>query len=78
MNPPTRLDEGGRPRDKQPCPTCGREIPVVTFPPDLLNGHGWVPFQAWGVVEWCGHRVERLPADRGRGYRLIPILGEAS
>jgi hypothetical protein len=50
----------------------------VTLPPELLKGYGSVPFQVWGVVEWCGHRVEGLPVPTEDGrWRLIPILGEA-
>jgi len=76
MNPPTWLDERGRPREKQPCPTCGREIPVVTLPPELLKGAGWVPFQVWGVVEWCGHRVEGLPVATSTGPTPQPKTEE--
>lgn len=78
MNPPSWLDERGRPRAKRPCPQCGREIPVVTLLPELLKGAGWQPFMLATVVEWCGHRHEGLvmPGTDGR-WRLIPILGEA-
>jgi len=78
VNPPTWLDERGRPREKQPCPTCGREIPVVTLPPELLTWYGCQPFRVWDRVEWCGHRVEGspVPTEDGR-WRLIPILWEA-
>jgi hypothetical protein len=44
---PTWLDERSRPRPKQPCPRCGREIPVTTLPPELLRFHGWEPFKVW-------------------------------
>lgn len=48
----------------------------VTLPPEHLKGHGWVPFQVWGVVEWCGHRIEGIPVPGLDGrWRLIPILG---
>lgn len=67
MNPPTWFDEHGRPHAKWPCPVCGREIPDVMLPPEHLKGDGWVPFQVWGVVEWCGHRVEGLPVPTETG-----------
>jgi hypothetical protein len=51
MNPPTWVDERGQPRPKQRCPTCGREIAVITLPPNHLRSWGWQPFQVWGVVE---------------------------
>jgi hypothetical protein len=79
MVPPIWLDERGRPRSKQPCPSCGREIPVIALPPELLRFYGWQPFQVWGTVEWCGHRAEGIPVPTEDGrWRLIPILGEAS
>jgi len=79
MNPPTWLDERGRPHAKQLCPTCGREIPVITLPTDLLKWYGWQPFQVWDRVEWGGHRVEGIPVPTEDGrWRLIPILGEAT
>jgi hypothetical protein len=79
MNPPpTWLDERGQPHAKRPCPICGREIPVVTLPPDLLKWYKWEPFRVWETVEWCGHRVEGIPVPTENGrWRLIPILGEA-
>ena len=79
MVPPTWLDERGQPRPKQPCPSCGREIPVLTVPSELLRFYGWKPFQVWGSVEWCGHRIEGIPVPGpDRRWRLIPILGEAT
>jgi hypothetical protein len=58
---------------------CGREIPVMVLPPELLRFYGWKPFNAWSVVEWCGHRVEGIPVPTEDGrWRLIPVLGEAS
>jgi len=52
---------------------------VVTLPPELLKGHGWVPFQVWGVVEWCGHRIEGIPMpDADGGWRLMVVEGEAN
>ena len=42
-------------------PQCGREIPVVTLPPEHLKWYGWQPWQLWSTVEWCGHRVEGIP-----------------
>lgn len=79
MNPPpTWLDERGQSHAKRPCPKCGREILVVTLPPDLLKWCGGRPFEVWGIVEWCGHRVEGIPVPSEDGrWRLIPILGEA-
>jgi hypothetical protein len=54
-------------------------IRVVTLPPELLKGHGWVPFQVWGVVEWCGHRIEGIPVPDADGrWQLIVVEGEAS
>ena len=65
MNPPTWLDERGQPRPKRPCPRCGREIPVVIVPPDLLKSYGWQPWQLTSVVEWCGHQIEGYPGADG-------------
>lgn len=79
MVPPIWLDERGQPWPKQPCPRCGREIPVMTLPPELLRLYGWQPFQPWGVVESCGHRIEGIPVPGEDGrWRLIPVLGEAT
>jgi hypothetical protein len=78
MVPPIWLDERGQPRPKQPCPSCGREIPVITLPPELLRFYGRQPWQLWSVVEWCGHRIEGIPVLGADGRRrLIPVLGEA-
>jgi hypothetical protein len=54
--------------------------PVRTLPPELLKWYGWQqPIQVWGVVEWCGHRVEGIPVPtEDARWRLIPILGEAT
>ena len=60
LTPPIWLDERGQPRPKRPCPTCGREIAVVTFPPEHLRSWGWQPLQLSGYVEWCGHRIEGI------------------
>jgi len=74
VNPPTWLDERGRPHAQRPCPVCGREIPDVTLPPEHLKGHGWEPFRVWGVVEWCGHRVEGIPVpDTDGRWRLTVV-----
>jgi hypothetical protein len=48
----------------------------VTLPPELLKGAGWVPFQVWGVVEWCGHRVEGLPVPTSTGPTPQPKTEE--
>ena len=40
VNPPIWLDERGQPRPKRPCPGCGREIPVLSVPADLLKWYG--------------------------------------
>jgi hypothetical protein len=40
VNPPIWLDERGQPRPKRPCPGCGREIPVLSVPTDLLKWYG--------------------------------------
>ena len=78
MNPPTRLDERGEPRAKRPCPRRGREIPVLSVPGEQLRSYGWRPWQLWSVVEWCGHRVEGIPAPDPDGrWRLIVVEGEA-
>ena len=53
MNPPTWLDERGQPRPKRSCPRCGREIPVLSVPTELLKWYGWQPWQLWSTVEWC-------------------------
>ena len=45
---------------KQPGHVCGREIPVMVLPPDLLRFYGWQPDRVWSVVEWCGHWQEEL------------------
>ena len=80
MNPPTWLDERGQPHAKRPCPTCGREIPVVTLPPEHLKWYGWQPLQVWSTIEWCGHRIEGIPVppDTDGRWRLIVVEGEAS
>lgn len=79
MNPPTWLDEFGRPRAKRPCPRCGREIPVLSIPTELLKWYGWQPWQLWTTIEWCGHRVEGIPVPDVDGrWRLIVVEGEAS
>lgn len=78
MVPPTWLDERGRPHAKRPCPVCGREIPVVTLPPEHLKWYGWQPWQLWSTVEWCGHRVEGIPVpDVDRRWKLIVVEREA-
>jgi hypothetical protein len=64
MVPPIWLDDRGQPRPKQPSPRCGREIPVLTLPPEFLRFYGWQPFQGVGTVEGCGHRVEGIPVTR--------------
>jgi len=51
MVPPIWLDDRGQPRPKQPSPRCGREIPVLTLPPEFLRFYGWQPFQGVGTVE---------------------------
>jgi hypothetical protein len=79
VNPPTWVDERGRPRAKRPCPRCGREIPVLSVPTDQLRFYGWRPWQVWSVVEWCGHRIEGIPVPDVDGrWRLIVVEGEAS
>ncbi len=52
MNPPTWLDERGRPHAKRPCPTCGCEIPDLTIPSEHLKWYKWEPFRvgSGGVV----------------------------
>ena len=78
MYPPVWLDEHGRPRPKRPCPTCGREIAVLSIPTEHLRSWGWNPWQLWSVIEWCGHRVEGIPVPSGEGrWRLIVVEGEA-
>jgi hypothetical protein len=42
----------------------------VTLPPELLKGHGWVPFQVWGVVERCGGNGARAGNVLMRGWRF--------
>ena len=79
MNPPTWLDEHGRPRAKRPGPHCGREIPVNPVPTEQLQFYGWQPWQLLSTVAWCGHRVEGLPLPDGNGrWRLIVVEGEVS
>jgi hypothetical protein len=79
VNPPTWLDERGRPRPKRPCPQCGREIPVLIVPSELLKSYGWQPWQLSSVVEWCGHRIEGIPVPGADGrWRLIVVEGEAT
>jgi hypothetical protein len=79
VNLPTWLDERGRPRAKRPCPTCGREIPVLSVPTELLRVYGWQPWLLWSTVEWCGHRVEGVPVpDTDGRWRLIVVEGEAT
>ena len=79
MNPPTWLDERGRPRAERPCPSCGREIPVLSVPTELLRFYGWQPWLPWSTVEWCGHRVEGIPVpDTDSRWRLVVVEGEAT
>jgi hypothetical protein len=42
VTPPRWLDEL-KPRAKRPCPRCGREIPVLSLPTELLKWphHSW-------------------------------------
>jgi hypothetical protein len=57
---------------------CGREIPVVTLPPEHLKGYGWQPWQLWSTIERCGHRVEGIPVPYTDGcWCLIVVEGEA-
>jgi hypothetical protein len=78
MNPPTWLDERGQPRPKRPSRRCGREIPVVIVPTELLKSYGWQPWQLSAVVEWCGHQIEGTPVPDADGrWRLIVVEGEA-
>jgi len=30
---------------KRPCPRCGREIPVLSLPTELVKWYGWQPWQ---------------------------------
>ena len=77
--PPIWLDECGQPRAKRPCPRCGREIPVLSIPTELLKWYGWQPWQLWSTVEWCGHRVEGIPVPDADGrWRLIVVEGDAT
>jgi hypothetical protein len=79
VTPPTWLDEHGQPRATRPCPACGREIAVVTLPPEHLRFWGWHPLRLSGYVEWCGHRVEGIPVPDADGrWRLIVVEGEAN
>jgi hypothetical protein len=48
MNPPTWVDEQGRPLAKRSCPSCGREIPVLSVPIEQLRFYGWRPWQVEG------------------------------
>jgi hypothetical protein len=58
---------------------CGREIPVVTLPPELLKWYKLDPFRVLGTVEWCGHRVEGIPVPDVDGrWRVIVVEGEAT
>lgn len=75
MAPPIWPDELGRPREKRPCPRCGREIPVLSIPTEHLSWWGWQPRS---VVEWCG-RIEGIPVPTAGGrWRLIVVEGEAT
>ena len=55
----------------------------MTLPPDRLRWYGLqhlrVWSRVWGVVEWCGHRIEGtpVPTEDGR-WRLILVEGEAT
>jgi hypothetical protein len=74
MVAPIWLDERGHPHAKRPCPVCGREIPVVTLPPEHLKWYGWQPWQLWSTVEWCGHRVEGIPVPDTDGCCVEPAF----
>jgi hypothetical protein len=75
MLPPIWPAEQGRPREKRPCPQCGREIPVLSIPTDHLRFWGW---QLRSVVEWCGHLIEGIPVPGPDGrWRLIVVEEEA-
>jgi hypothetical protein len=78
VNPPIWLDERGQPRPKRSCPTCGREIAVVTLPSEQLHSSGWHPLQLTGYVEWCGHGIEGIPVPGADGRWRIVVEGETN
>jgi hypothetical protein len=78
VNPPTWVDEHGRPRAKRPCPRCGREIPVLSVPTEQLGVYGW--HRGSSGAPWRGAAsVEGIPVpDLDGRWRFIVVEGEAS
>jgi hypothetical protein len=55
-------------------PAMRARDPCLTLPPEFFRFYGWQPFQPWGVVKWCGHRVEGIPVPDADGRsRLNPL-----
>jgi hypothetical protein len=74
MTPPTWVDAQGRPRPKQACWTCGREVAPMRFRAEDLRPHGWAPPQTLQIPDWCGCSTEYLPVPVGDGWwQLVPI-----
>jgi len=74
MTPPTSLDAQGRPRPKQACWTCGREVAPMRFRAADLRPHGWAPPQTLQIPDWCGCSTEYLPVPVGDDWwQLVPI-----
>jgi hypothetical protein len=68
MTLPVWLDATGRPRPKQACWTCGREVAPMRFRSDDLRRQGWVPPQTLQIPDWCGCSTEYLPIP---GRRVV-------
>ena len=52
---------------------------MLSIPTELLKWYGWQPWQLWSTVEWCGHRVEGIPAPDADGrLRLIVVDGKGA
>ena len=74
MVPPIWLDAAGRPRPKQACWTCGREVAWMRYRGDDLRRHGWTPPQTLQIPDWCGCSTESLPVPASDGWwSLVPI-----
>ncbi len=74
MVPPIWLDATGRPRPKQACWTCGREVAPMRFRASDLRAHGWEPGGTLHVPDWCGCSTEYVPIPSGDGWwSLVPI-----
>lgn len=68
MVPPIWLDAAGRPRPKQACWTCGREVAWMRYRGDDLRRHGWTPPETLQIP--LVRLLHGVPA-RARQRRLV-------